>query len=702
MNTNHSANYRPDIDGLRAIAVLSVIAYHLNAQWLPGGFVGVDIFFVISGFVVAASLLHAPQHSFAKFTAFFYARRLLRIAPALIVVLIVSALLATLFIPRAWLSGFSEKTALYAVFGLSNWLMARNTDSYFAPRAEFNPYTHTWSLGVEEQFYLIFPFVFFVWLKWRNRSAVGANALLITLGVASLIASAWAITHAPTSAFYGIVYRFWELAVGVALFQLSVQPAARSIGTSGLHKVFFYALPWIGIAVLAYAFVYVRTTAFPWPWVLLPVIGAACLIGGSAANVAHPVRRFISMRVFVWIGKRSYSLYLWHWPIFVLMRWTAGIEGATQQIIAVVVTLIAATASYRWVEIPFRHNAWLARRAPIVRIALMLFALVLSFALIKFIFHKQPQISRSVVAQNASDWYAGDRMLPELAAGRQCQVALTYGTLAGGASFTYTPSECRDTALNGRTTKLTVVGDSHATAYLAMFDQFSAETGVTVSIYTYAGCSYLDLKSPMSNVASAGCLTFVKALTEHVASSHKTGDVVFLPSLRMHRYSDQWARFDEKHIDSLYASKEFMQIDNETQTDAKQWIDSLTKSGARVLFEAPKPILKSPPFRCADTFNTNNPACSGGIVAPRARIEALRAPIVARMQALASKTQALASAAPLVSIWDPLPTLCDANQCSYQVNGRVVFFDGDHVSGYGNQLLYPSFKASVLPLLVAK
>ncbi len=695
MSTTHAGSYRPDIDGLRAIAVLSVIAYHLNPAWLPGGFVGVDIFFVISGFVVAASLLNAPQHSFAKFSAFFYARRLVRIAPALIVVLIVSAMLATLFIPRAWLSGFSEKTALYAVFGLSNWLMARNTDNYFAPRAEFNPYTHTWSLGVEEQFYLIFPFVFFVWLKWRNRSMIGANALLIALGVASLVGSAWAITHAPTSAFYSIVFRFWELAIGVALFQLSAHTTSNVTNKTGLRMVAATMLPWIGIAAIAYAFVYVRAAAFPWPWVLLPVIGAACSIGGSAANVAHPVRRFIAMRGFVWIGKRSYSLYLWHWPIFVLMRWTVGIDSAQQQVIAVVMTLLAAAASYRWIEMPFRHNAWLTRRMPIVRIVLMLLALVISYALIKTLFEKQPQISRSIVAKNASDWYAGDRMLSALAASRQCQVALTHGSLAGGASFTYTPSACKDVALNGRSAKLTVVGDSHATAYLAMFDQFSAETGITVNVHSYPNCAYLDLKFPMRSASAPACLAFVKAFTEHIVSTHKPGDVVFLPSLRMHRYSDQWARFDEAYVDSLYTSKEFTQLDNDTQTDAKQWIDALTKSGARVLFEAPKPILKSPPFRCADTFNANNPACSAGIVAPRARIEALRAPVVARMQSLAS-------ANPLVNIWDPLPILCDTNQCSYQVNGRVVFFDGDHVSGYGNQLLYPSFKAAVTPLLGTK
>ncbi len=218
-----ATDYRADIDGLRAVAVLSVMLYHLSAHWLPGGFVGVDIFFVISGFVVSASLTHAPSDRFHRFVAFFYARRLLRIGPALVLVLLTSVLAASLFIPRAWLSEFNERTALYAFFGLSNWVLQTNADTYFAPRAEFNPYTHTWSLGVEEQFYLAFPFLFFAWVKLRDskRGRVAATAALALLGAASLAACVWATKQMPAAAFYGIAFRFWELAVGVLLFQLT-------------------------------------------------------------------------------------------------------------------------------------------------------------------------------------------------------------------------------------------------------------------------------------------------------------------------------------------------------------------------------------------------------------------------------------------------------------------------------------------------
>ena len=138
--------------------------------------------------------------------------------------LLTTALFATLFVPRAWLSEFNERTGLYAFYGLSNWVLQTNVDTYFAPRAEFNPYTHTWSLGVEEQFYVVFPFLFFLWVAaQRALTQRIATASLTGLGLASLVGCIWAMKNAPTSAFYGIVFRFWELAMGVALFQLTAK-----------------------------------------------------------------------------------------------------------------------------------------------------------------------------------------------------------------------------------------------------------------------------------------------------------------------------------------------------------------------------------------------------------------------------------------------------------------------------------------------
>src|SRR5690625_4326037 len=163
---NKAFPYVPAIDGLRAIAVLAVLIYHLDAAFLPGGFAGVDVFFVISGYVVARSLVSRSGESFGQFLMGFYSRRIRRIVPALILCLLVTALFTVLFIPDSWLSSTTHQVGLYAFFGLSNFALVWFQDDYFSPRAEFNPFVHTWSLGVEEQFYFVFPLLIFLWFRF--------------------------------------------------------------------------------------------------------------------------------------------------------------------------------------------------------------------------------------------------------------------------------------------------------------------------------------------------------------------------------------------------------------------------------------------------------------------------------------------------------------------------------------------------------
>jgi peptidoglycan/LPS O-acetylase OafA/YrhL len=164
--------YFPAIDGLRAVAVVAVITYHLIPAALPGGFVGVDIFFVISGYVVTASLVGRRGQSFLQFILGFYARRILRIFPALLVCVFAVSIIAVAFIPPGtWLGNTNRNTAVFAIFGLSNYALIWSSDGYFSPRVEFNPFTHTWSLAVEEQFYLIAPAIVYFWLA--NRSQTG-------------------------------------------------------------------------------------------------------------------------------------------------------------------------------------------------------------------------------------------------------------------------------------------------------------------------------------------------------------------------------------------------------------------------------------------------------------------------------------------------------------------------------------------------
>lgn len=202
--------------------MLSVIIFHVDPAILPGGYVGVDIFFVISGYVISQSLANDSNDTLFRYLSAFYRRRMTRLLPALIACLIVTSLVSSAFIPNGWLSEHNDGTALFAAFGLSNLYLVSNTDGYFSSRAEFNPFIHTWSLAVEEQFYLIFPIIFFFWVKKKRESTLSTSYaiyVIIALASTSLALAAYETTHAHQRAFYLLPSRFWELAAGALLFQ---------------------------------------------------------------------------------------------------------------------------------------------------------------------------------------------------------------------------------------------------------------------------------------------------------------------------------------------------------------------------------------------------------------------------------------------------------------------------------------------------
>lgn len=682
--------YRSDIDGLRALAVLSVMVYHLKASWAPGGFIGVDIFFCISGYVVTASLVDSKYQKFLPFVGEFYARRFARILPALTLVLVVSALLSTLFIPFAWLSVFSEKTGLYAFWGLSNWVMQKNVDTYFAPRAEFNPYTHTWSLGVEEQFYVIAPLLIYFWLALQSHKKPAIKSiptvLLLALCGSSLVLAVWASARQPEVAFYFVGARFWELGWGSALFLIGRYPFWAGVWKPKAAKS-IAAL--VGLGAIGASLWGADAQHFPWPWALIAVGGTGLLLMSHSDHQGSWVHRLLGHASLVWIGKRSYSIYLWHWPVYVLLRWTVGIHTPKLMAIAVLTTFAAAALSYRFFEVPLRYNATLQRRSPVFRIVVFALFPALGFLSAHYLFKNRNHVSLSVVSKTASDWYTNDRMPYVNAQDRLCQADLQITPVGGGVEYKYVASQCKGPA-SSRT--LTVMGDSHARAYHPMFDQLTAETGVTIAIYEFAGCPYIDFRLPMNHLRPGGCAEFTKLITDKVVASSQPGDLVFLPSLRIQRFGDQWASF---HIGDMMAAMYGDTVNREAAfVDAKHWVSQLSSRGLKVVFEAPKPIFKAPAFRCSDWFNQSNPICEGNNRQDRRYLEELRAPIVAQMKQLTDEFKG-------VDIWDPLYVLCPNDVCTTTLNGKSLFFDGDHPTAYGNVVLYPHFKNKVQTVLGA-
>jgi peptidoglycan/LPS O-acetylase OafA/YrhL len=338
--------YRADIDGLRALAVLPVLLYHAGVPGFPGGFVGVDVFFVISGYLICGMIdgdLRGRSFSLGDF----YKRRILRILPALFVMFLATSVLAYLYCLPVELEDYAKSLAS-AIGSVSNIYFA-GTAGYFDAPAETKPLLHTWSLGVEEQFYLVAPLL--MWLLYRfvpNR----AKVVLATCAILSFAAAIAMSFRNTTFVFYWTPFRAWELALG-ALLSIGLFPPPRSAMRRDV-------LGWIGLALIAAAVLFGSPSAPLLLMTSLAAVGAALVIASSQAEPSI-IGRLLSRRPLVFIGLISYSLYLWHWPLIVFQRTddilSAGTSGMTAKVAVISVSFVLAILSWRFVEQPFRAKA---------------------------------------------------------------------------------------------------------------------------------------------------------------------------------------------------------------------------------------------------------------------------------------------------------------------------------------------------------
>ncbi|WP_293933589.1 acyltransferase family protein [Iodobacter sp.] len=651
MNTPSSRGYIPEIDSLRAIAVLSVILFHFNPLLLPGGFAGVDVFFVISGYVVSSSLAKHNQAYFLSFTLQFYARRIIRIYPALLACLVIVGLIQTLLVPASWLSNSSNNTALYAFAGLSNFALIWFNDGYFSPRVEFNAFTHTWSLAVEEQFYLLFPFIFFIWIKFNQKSnIIGflSRYLLPLLLLSSLIYAAYETKTSPEHAYYLLPSRFWELASGAILFILHQKNTclAQQKHTSNIAL-------FLGFALIALGFVYSEPKSFPFPWALLASSGTILLISGVAnASNQGLLKKALQPLPLVYIGKISYSLYLWHWPILAMFRWTVGLDQPIYLITAALLTTLISVFSYHFIEKPIRKHPLLHSKPNWQIVGAGVSFIILSFICTQFIFKAQPLLSLSVT-KDAQNWY------PE----------------PWGSANNYPPI-----ARHFTKRKIFVMGDSHTGAYRTMLRMLSDQQGVEVFSYSAAGCAIANLRY----TANPDCKRFISESLAEIEKNSAPGDVVFLASLRMPRLSDQWVTFQDDQVIDSNKTADSPEMREQVVKEAEEIITRLEQASLIVMLDAPKPIFKSPAFRCADWFNAQNPVCRGGLSISRHFLQTMSQPVIRTISTLQTKH-------PKLVVWDTIPILCNTENCSAFDGKQPLFFDGDHLSAHGNRVLYPSF-----------
>jgi peptidoglycan/LPS O-acetylase OafA/YrhL len=652
--TSHPT-YRPDIDGLRAIAVLSVVGYHAFPSLVRGGFIGVDIFFVISGFLISTIIIqNIKRGTFSLFD--FYSRRVKRIFPALTAVLFAVLIFG-------WFTLFPEE---YKQLGkhigagagfISNYVLWRESD-YFDVSAEIKPLLHLWSLGVEEQFYILWPVL--IWVLWKLRVNLLAVTLVIALG--SFAFNIYDLKIDPSAVFYLPQARFWELLIGSTLAYISLHRnfptgVAVSNGLSVLGSVMIL----LGIVCIT------KDRAFPGWFAILPTVGAALII--SAGHNAWPNRKIYSNRILVWVGLISFPLYLWHWPILAFARIFNGeTPPRSIRIAALILAIILAWITYEFIEKPIRfsrkaHAQELRDRRPTSRVVMNLCICMACLGIFGLtVFNYDGFSFRNQKASLQLEELPWDAQFRDLAQTTFACLPLSIRNKA----YVYKDGtvRCRQTIANTTDQTVALIGDSHAE-------------------HLFYGLS--KVISPRQNLVyfTYSCLPFVGLNRLGLTDCEKMQDaleyIVKQPSIKTVILSAFWEdRMVESDIrsrtnpDNTDRSKIFSEALSNT-------IQQLNRAGKSVVFAYDVPTLDFEPTNCI------RPRIAGGGKCSTLRKTALDNQHSYR----AIAAQALA-ANPTMKSWDPLNYFCDDVKCNVMAGGSFLYRDRSHVTSTGSEFLAKS------------
>ena len=461
--------YRADVDGLRAVAVLAVIASHLPEKFLLSGFLGVDVFFAISGFVVTASLLSQRRTRLPQLYVGFLSRRVKRLLPALTLCVAVTGfvVLATDPFPR-----HSIQTGLAALFGFANIVLFYFELDYFSPSSLFNAFTHTWSLGVEEQFYVVFPmFAWLFYFRLHGASFKPLAAAMILGGGVSVMLFALLYREHQAAAFFLMPTRIWELGIGALVFL-----AARRTRSPRLQQALRRLAPFALVALML-CFFAPESLAVP---ATIAAVGAAGLL--LAADGRSLAARMLMLPPVVYIGRISYSLYLWHWPIIALGPIVLA-SAWRSSALYVAATALAAVVSFHWVEKPLRYRTWTSARARDIGLGLTCNVLVGSVLLLTM-------VGTRTAPESVSDALYPPAYLPVIPSGKAH--VLTCALDGGSREFKPdTVSNCTVPPEPGsEMPTLWAMGDSHSGHLQGMLYELHERLGVGVHLVETPGWSF--------------------------------------------------------------------------------------------------------------------------------------------------------------------------------------------------------------------
>ncbi len=638
--------YRPEIDGLRALAVLAVILNHVNHAWLPSGYLGVDIFFVISGFVITASLLTHTHESASDFLLGFYSRRVKRILPALVVFVLIAGGAIAFFSP----GGPSLRTGLAALFGLSNVYLFHESTNYFAQATDLNMFTHTWSLGVEEQFYFVYPLL--VWFSGVPRRLDASRPRLFWI---IIIASAvslllWLVLNRinQPAAYFLMPARFWEMGAGCLV----------CLGLPRLQDLPLVRLQGVGLAVVtAMAAVFF----LPESAIVLATIAMIVLTGIFLVVVRQGgfTYALFSQSQVVFVGLISYSLYLWHWGVLCLSRWTIGLQAWLLPFLFVFMMFLAIL-SYQCIETPLRKAIWSPRRA--ITIGLGILGTGVSAVLLLILATSLRRLSPL-------------KPNPEL----------SYQTHRAGwepcspipiSSDKKKEAYCQRLGDPSLPVRVVVLGDSHAghlsSGLRSIFPDHSASM---VSIYQ-AGC-YPRIDSSCSIIRNG----FEWALS---TASVKVVILSGYHNLVLNNNRYHWGIDRERMVPGALESLE---------RSINRTVGELTAAGKSVVMVVDSHELMNLP--------EENIIPLTGLVRSQGSLDVRRDEVVKRNHAYYQMLERIAKRYPDFHIFYSGNYLCTTRICRSDLQGQPLFQTRDHLTPYGSRVIIKNLKPLLDGLLGA-
>ncbi|GAA4123533.1 acyltransferase family protein [Aminobacter aganoensis] len=630
------STFRPDIEGLRAIAVGGVVAFHFGMSNLPGGFIGVDIFFVISGFLITRHLMQEIGRSGTVDLWRFYGRRARRLLPASLLV-IVATLLAGYFILAPSEQQLYAKGALFASSYVINLWLLRWSFDYFAADTAINPFLHFWSLSVEEQFYLLWPAFLLLVARFRP----GERGVAVFLGVAtvaSFAACAWMTTVSQPWAFYFSPLRAWEFAVG-GLVSLTV--AER--WASGFR--FAPAMGWAGLALIVVTYLTVsEADPFPGFLALMPVLGTAMLLLSGARQSAAGPAALLSLAPFQWTGKLSYSLYLWHWPVIVFATILIPDLSLAGRLACLAATFGLSLLSYHFVENPVRLSGWLSAGS------------VRSLGLAALLTSSGVTLSYGAAQVAARSVDPDQKLIAESAARSSSARQVDAGCVAS-----LEQTEPRSCSLGAEEPRKTIVlfGDSHADHWSTPLAKIAEANNWRVVTYLKSSCSVAEV--PTWNVrlmrAYEECDAWRKSAMKEIAKLKPDAVIV--------------AQFSYSYVENdVNGGLEHLVSRNVWGGGLRASLAKLGETGAEVVLLRDVPVHKSYLDRCVARSLWQGRSAT---VCDTPRDQAID-------ERISETEQAATAGLRGVRYVDLTELFCNATTCPAMIGGKLTFRDRHHIA----------------------